>query len=97
LALRLGGTLRLGVKVFLFPSAIQRQQWRRFRSDQLGAWDLRKARFHAKDAKYRKKRKEDKGGWTYLRLADKRRGLLINFKVAAIKDGIVRIVNGLED
>jgi GxxExxY protein len=34
---------------------------------------------------------------TYLRLADKRLGLLINFNVAAIKDGIVRIVNGLED
>lgn len=34
---------------------------------------------------------------TYLRLADKRLGLLINFHVALIKDGIVRIVNGLED
>ena len=34
---------------------------------------------------------------TYLRLADKRLGLLINFNVAVIKDGIVRIVNGLED
>ncbi len=32
---------------------------------------------------------------TYLRLADKRLGLLINFNVALIKDGIVRIVNGL--
>lgn len=34
---------------------------------------------------------------TYLRLADKRLGLLINFHVALIKDGIVRIVNGLEE
>src|ERR1700685_296015 len=34
---------------------------------------------------------------TYLRLADKRLGLLINFQVALIKDGIARIVNGLED
>jgi GxxExxY protein len=34
---------------------------------------------------------------TYLRLADKCLGLLINFHVALIKDGITRIVNGLED
>jgi GxxExxY protein len=34
---------------------------------------------------------------TCLRLADKRLGLLINFQVALIKDGITRIVNGLED
>jgi GxxExxY protein len=34
---------------------------------------------------------------TYLRLADKRLGLLINFQVALIKDGIIRIVNGLEE
>ena len=34
---------------------------------------------------------------TYLRLADKRLGLLINFHVAPIKDGITRVVNGLED
>ena len=34
---------------------------------------------------------------TYLRLAYKRLGLLINFHVAFIKDGIVRVVNGLED
>jgi GxxExxY protein len=34
---------------------------------------------------------------TYLRLADKRLGLLIHFPVALIKDGITRIVNGLED
>src|ERR1700675_4750257 len=34
---------------------------------------------------------------TYLRLADKRLGLLINFNVALIKDGITRIVNGLQD
>ena len=33
---------------------------------------------------------------TYLRLADKRLGLLINFQVTLIKDGITRIVNGLE-
>jgi GxxExxY protein len=33
---------------------------------------------------------------TYLRLADKRLGLLINFQVKLIKDGITRIVNGLE-
>ena len=34
---------------------------------------------------------------TYLRLADKRLGLLINFQVVLIKDGITRIVNGLQD
>jgi GxxExxY protein len=34
---------------------------------------------------------------THLRLADKRLGLLINFHVALIKDGITRIVNGLEE
>jgi GxxExxY protein len=33
---------------------------------------------------------------TYLRLADKRLGLLINFGSAVIKDGRTRIVNGLE-
>ena len=33
---------------------------------------------------------------SYLRLADKRLGLLINFNVAMIKDGITRVVNGLE-
>ena len=32
---------------------------------------------------------------TYLRLADKRLGLLINFNVALIKDGITRVVNNL--
>lgn len=32
---------------------------------------------------------------TYLRLADKRLGLLINFGAARIKDGIRRVVNGL--
>jgi hypothetical protein len=32
-----------------------------------------------------------------LRLADKRLGLLINFHVPLIKEGITRIVNGLED
>jgi len=34
---------------------------------------------------------------SYLRLADKRLGLLINFNVALIKDGITRIVNGLDE
>ena len=34
---------------------------------------------------------------TYLKLADKRLGLLINFQVALIKDGITRVVNGLEE
>jgi GxxExxY protein len=34
---------------------------------------------------------------TYLRLMDKRLGLLINFDVALIKDGISRVVNGLPD
>ena len=34
---------------------------------------------------------------SYLRLADKRLGLLINFNVDLIKDGITRIVNGLKD
>jgi GxxExxY protein len=34
---------------------------------------------------------------TYLRLADKRLGLLINFNVDLIKDGISRVVNGLEE
>jgi GxxExxY protein len=32
---------------------------------------------------------------TYLKLADKRLGLLINFNVALIKQGITRLVNGL--
>jgi GxxExxY protein len=34
---------------------------------------------------------------TYLKLADKRLGLLINFNVALIKDGITRMVNGLQE
>ena len=34
---------------------------------------------------------------TYLRLTDKRLGLLINFNVALIKDGITRVVNGLKE
>ena len=33
---------------------------------------------------------------TYLRLTDRKLGLLINFGSALIKDGIFRIVNGLE-
>ena len=34
---------------------------------------------------------------TYLRLTDKKLGLLINFGAALIKDGIHRIVNGLPE
>jgi len=34
---------------------------------------------------------------TYLRVADKRLGLLINFGAPLIKDGITRIVNRLEE
>jgi GxxExxY protein len=34
---------------------------------------------------------------TDLKLADKRLGRLINFNVALIKDGITRIVNGLQE
>ncbi len=34
---------------------------------------------------------------TYLRLMKKQLGLLINFGAAVIKDGIFRIVNGLEE
>jgi GxxExxY protein len=34
---------------------------------------------------------------TYLRLADKRLGLLINFGEALIKDGVTRIVNRLKE
>jgi len=34
---------------------------------------------------------------TYLRLADKRLGLLINFGAALIKDGMRRVVNRLEE
>lgn len=34
---------------------------------------------------------------TYLRLADKRLGLLINFGMELLKDGISRVVNGLEE
>lgn len=34
---------------------------------------------------------------TYLRLADKRLGLLINFNEVMLKNGIRRIVNGLEE
>jgi GxxExxY protein len=34
---------------------------------------------------------------TYLRLANKRLGLLINFNVELIKDGIKRVANGLEE
>ena len=34
---------------------------------------------------------------TYLRLMDKRLGLLINFGTSMIKNGIFRVVNGLEE
>jgi len=34
---------------------------------------------------------------TYLRLADKKLGLLVNFGSALIKDGIYRVVNGLDN
>jgi GxxExxY protein len=34
---------------------------------------------------------------TYLRLAEKHLGLLINFNVTLIKDGISRVVNGLDE
>jgi len=34
---------------------------------------------------------------TYLRLADLRLGLLLNFGAALMKDGIHRVVNGLEE
>lgn len=34
---------------------------------------------------------------TYLRLTDRRLGLLVNFGEALIKDGIKRVVNGLDD
>jgi GxxExxY protein len=34
---------------------------------------------------------------TYLRLADKRLGLLINFGAPVIKEGVTRIVNGLAE
>jgi GxxExxY protein len=34
---------------------------------------------------------------TYLRFANKRLGLLVNFNAARIKDGIRRVVNGLEE
>jgi GxxExxY protein len=34
---------------------------------------------------------------TYLRLTDKRLGLLINFQVELIKNGISRVVNGLAE
>lgn len=34
---------------------------------------------------------------TYLKLTDRRLGLLVNFGEAKIKDGIRRVVNGLDD
>ena len=38
----------------------------------------------------------DKQVLTYLKIADKRLGFLINFNVDLIKDGIKRVVNGLQ-
>jgi|SRR6516165_7965099 GxxExxY protein len=35
--------------------------------------------------------------WTYLRLTGMHLGLLINFNVELIRDGITRVVNGLKD
>ncbi len=35
--------------------------------------------------------------FTYLKLADKRLGLLLNFGADLMKEGIKRIVNGMED
>ena len=35
--------------------------------------------------------------WTYLRLCDVKLGLLLNFGATLMKDGIVRMVNGLEE
>jgi len=34
---------------------------------------------------------------SYIRLADKRLGLLVNFGESLIRDGITRVVNGLEE
>lgn len=34
---------------------------------------------------------------TYLRLADKKLGLLINFGALLVKNGIFRVVNGLQE
>ena len=34
---------------------------------------------------------------TYLKLSHMKLGLLVNFNVSLIKDGITRIVNGLEE
>ena len=33
---------------------------------------------------------------TYLKLTDKKLGILVNFNVNLIKEGIVRVVNGLK-
>jgi GxxExxY protein len=35
--------------------------------------------------------------FTYLKLADKRLGLLLNFGADLMKDGMKRIANGMED
>lgn len=43
------------------------------------------------------KRVHQKQVLTYLRIADKRLGLLINFGMEYIKDGIKRIANGLQE
>jgi GxxExxY protein len=49
------------------------------------------------DAAYRVHTLHKKQLLTYLKLADKRLGLLINFNVVLIKDGITRMVNGLKE
>jgi len=43
------------------------------------------------------KRVHKKQVLTYLRLADIRLGLLVNFGAELIRDGITRLVNGLEE
>ena len=43
------------------------------------------------------KRVHKKQVLTYLRLADMRLGLLLNFGAELIRDGITRLVNGLEE
>jgi hypothetical protein len=49
------------------------------------------------DAKVWDENSDPKQLRTYLRLLDMRLGLLINFNAPLLKDGIIRIVNGLED
>jgi len=49
------------------------------------------------DAAYRIHTSLGPGLLESVRLADKRLGLLINFNVALIKEGITRIANGMPD